>query len=112
MASALQKSTDMTEISDDIAALRRDFSNLLSHLRTGPINNARAAAQGAAEHFSGRAADVYGQASSQAGRMYDQASSRAGKGAEAVAERVEQSPLTTLLMAFSVGFVASWWLSR
>jgi ElaB/YqjD/DUF883 family membrane-anchored ribosome-binding protein len=88
-------------ISSDLAALRRDFATLLADLRAGPLTSAKTSAQQAAEQLSGRASDLYGQASAQA-----------EKSAEAIAREVEERPLTTLVLAFSVGFIASRLLAR
>ncbi len=92
---------DMDTIAKDLAALRRDFAALIADLRDGPLSNAKAAAQEAAGQLGGKAADLYGQASE-----------RAGKGADVIVREIEERPLTTLLLAFSVGFIASRLLSR
>ena len=88
-------------IASDLAALKRDLAALLADLKDTAPGNVRAAAQQAAEQLSGRAADIYGQASAQAGR-----------GAKALAQEIDDRPLTTLLLAFSIGFIASRLLSR
>ena len=92
---------ELSTIANDLATLKRDFASLLADLRSGPLSSARAAAQGAAEQVGSKAADLYGQASAQA-----------GKGADAIIHEIEERPLATLLVAFSVGFVVSRLLSR
>ncbi len=84
-------------IASDLAALKRDLAALLADLKDTAPGNVRAAA----EQLSGRAADIYGQASAQAGR-----------GAKALAQEIDERPLTTLLLAFSIGFIASRLLAR
>jgi ElaB/YqjD/DUF883 family membrane-anchored ribosome-binding protein len=103
---------DLNTISKDLSALKRDFANLLYDLRSGPLTSAKNAAQDRAEQLSGRAADLYGQASGRASDLYGQASDQANKGADMVAQQVGDRPLVTLLMAFSVGFIASRLLPR
>lgn len=88
-------------ISSDLAALRRDFAALIADLKAGPLDSAKASAQQAAEQLSGRASELYGQASAKAERS-----------AEVIAREIEERPLTTLLIAFSVGFIASRLLLR
>ena len=92
---------DLNAISNDLAALKRDFAALLTDLRDGPLSSARAAVQQKAGQIGDRAADLYGQASAQAGKSVD-----------LIAHEIEERPLTTLLLAFSVGFIASRLLSR
>jgi ElaB/YqjD/DUF883 family membrane-anchored ribosome-binding protein len=92
---------DLNTISSDLSALKRDFANLLYDLRSGPLTNARNAAQDRVGQFSDRAANLYSQASDQA-----------GKGADQIAQHVSDRPLVTLLAAFSVGFIASRLLPR
>jgi ElaB/YqjD/DUF883 family membrane-anchored ribosome-binding protein len=92
---------DLNTISSDLSALKRDFSNLLYDLRSGPLTNARNAAQDRASQLSNRAADLYGQASDQA-----------SQGVDRVAQQVGDRPVVSLLMAFSVGFIASRLLPR
>ncbi len=93
--------SDLNAISNDLATLKRDFATLLADLRDGPLSRARTAAQQRAQELGGKAAD-----------LYDQASSRAGQGADVVAQQVGDRPLSTLLLAFSVGFIASRLLAR
>ena len=88
-------------IADDLAALKRDFATLLANLKATQPGHAREAVHNAAEQLSGKAADIYGQATAQAGR-----------GAKVLAQEIEERPLTTLLLAFSIGFIASRLLSR
>ena len=88
-------------IAADLAALKRDFASLLSTLKATQPAQAKEAVQHAAEQLTGKAADIYGQATAQAGR-----------GAKVLAQEIEERPLTTLLLAFSIGFIASRLLSR
>jgi ElaB/YqjD/DUF883 family membrane-anchored ribosome-binding protein len=93
--------SDLDSISRDLAALKQDFATLISDIRSGTLTRAKTAAYDAAEHMAERATDLYGQAAVQA-----------EKGAKALSHEVEQHPLTTLMVAFAVGFVASRLLSR
>ena len=84
-------------ITNDLAALKRDFAALLADLRAAPTANMTAAA----EQLTNKAANLCGDASAQA-----------EKGVKLVAQEIEARPLTSLLLAFSVGFIASRLLSR
>lgn len=78
---------DLNAILNDLAALKRDFTALLTDLRDGGPSSAGAAAQ------------------QNAGQIVDTA-------ADFIAHEMKARPLTTLLLAFSVGFIASRLLSR
>ena len=88
-------------IANDLAALKRDFTALIAEFKANSFDQAKETAQQAAEQLSDKAADIYGQATAKAGR-----------GAQALAHEIEERPLTTLLLAFSVGFIASRLMSR
>ena len=93
--------TDLESIANDLAALKQDFATLIADLRAGTVGRAKTAAHDAAEQLGDRAANLYSQAAAQA-----------EKGARVLAQEIDERPLTTLLVAFAVGFVASRLLSR
>lgn len=81
-----QPATDVDAIAADLAALKRDMAALLANLR---------------DKSAGRAGDIL-----------ERATAQAEAGAKTLAKEVEERPLTALLVAFAVGFVASRLLSR
>lgn len=92
---------DLESIANDLAALKQDFATLIADLRASTTHRASAIAYDAAERISDKASSLYGQATAQA-----------EAGAKALANEVDERPLTALLVAFAVGFVASRVLSR
>ncbi|HYM32278.1 MAG TPA: hypothetical protein VEU47_13315 [Candidatus Cybelea sp.] len=88
---------DVEQLMKDIASLRREFSNLVDHMKAGASDTARASA----EQLGDRARVVY-----------DKLAADADRSAKAIARQVEEQPLLSLLIAFAVGFVASRLLSR
>jgi ElaB/YqjD/DUF883 family membrane-anchored ribosome-binding protein len=92
---------DLDSIASDLAALKQDFASLMTDLRNGTANRARGMARDAASRIADTATN-----------LYDQTASQAEAGIRAISEEVEERPLTALIMAFAVGFVASRMLSR
>ena len=92
---------DLDSIASDLAALKQDFATLIADLRANSTGRATAAAHEAAERVSDTASNLYGQATA-----------RAEASAKALANEVDERPLTALLVAFAVGFVASRILTR
>lgn len=92
-----QPAADLENLAEDMAALKRDFAALLSHVKNG----ANQAARGAANRVGEKASD-----------LYDELGERGRKSAEAVRHEVEERPLTALAIAFAVGFIGGRLLSR
>jgi ElaB/YqjD/DUF883 family membrane-anchored ribosome-binding protein len=98
---ATKAAPDLDSIANDLATLKRDFATLMTDLRDSTAGRARTAAHDAATQIADKASNLYGQAAS-----------RAEAGVKAVSHEIEERPLTALLMAFAVGFVASRVLAR
>lgn len=81
---------DLQKISSDIQALKDDLARLMAHIKTS-----------ATETVSGEAS-----------RFYNNIASEGQRQAAALAQSVEDKPLTSVLVAFAVGFVAARVLSR
>ena len=91
MSGSTQASDDVSALRDDIAALQRDVGLLLRHLKTD-------AATGAQD-----AADQFGESASQA---YHQLAEESARSVEALGRRVEERPLTALMVAAAIGYAA------
>ena len=81
---------DMANVADDLAALKKDFAILLKHVKAN-------AGAGASEALT--------QISDHAHEWYDTLADQSSKSAKMISRQVEAQPLTSLLLAFSVGFV-------
>lgn len=99
-----ETSPDLARISDDLAVLKRDFAELIGHVRGGAMKGA------------GEAADaLLGSAGAMGDKtraVYDDLAAQAACSAKAIGGQVEQRPLISLLLAFGVGVLASRLLPR
>ena len=86
---------------NDIVALKRDFAALAGHLKSGGV--------AAAGDFAKAAG---GQVGDEAAHLMALLASHGERSAKAIGQKVEEQPLLSLLIAFSLGFVASRMLSR
>ncbi|HZL59352.1 MAG TPA: hypothetical protein VFC38_06600 [Stellaceae bacterium] len=82
--------TDVETIRGDLDSLKSDLAGLMDHVKNGAL-------QGVA----GRVDDV----TTEARRLYGQFTAESERQAEALARRVEERPLTSLLIAFGLGFL-------
>ncbi len=90
-------SPDLGALQDDIAALKRDVATLLGHLQKETANGAR----GAAERLE-----------KQAGLIYRTVTAEGHKSAEALSQRIEDQPLTAVLVAAGIGYLGGRLLAR
>jgi ElaB/YqjD/DUF883 family membrane-anchored ribosome-binding protein len=72
--------SDFDTVRDDVSSLKRDFAQLLDHLKSGTL-----------EGLSG---------------TVDGVSDEARRQAEKLAKHVEEKPLSSVLIAFGIGFLA------
>jgi len=89
-AKARTNGADLDTIRDDIDALRKDLARLMEHVKSGAMHN-----------IAGQVEEM----SDEARRLYNQALAEGERGAEALARQVEERPLTSLLIAFGLGFI-------
>jgi ElaB/YqjD/DUF883 family membrane-anchored ribosome-binding protein len=75
--------SDLTQIVNDIQALKADLARLVEHLKTSATDTV----------------------SSEASRLYDTISAEGQRQAAALAHTVEEKPLASVLIAFAIGFV-------
>ena len=92
---------DFDAIIRDVAALRQDFADLMSQMKSGVLKGA-----------SGAAENILGQLGDRANRLYDGVTAQGERSVKAVSRQVEERPMVSLLVAFGVGFIASRLLSR
>jgi ElaB/YqjD/DUF883 family membrane-anchored ribosome-binding protein len=92
---------DFGAIVRDIAALRQDFADLMSQMKSGALKGANGAAE-----------DALGELSDKAKHLYDRVTAQGERTVKAVGRQVEERPVMSLLIAFGVGFIASRLLSR
>lgn len=81
---------DLEKIAGDIQALKKDLARLMEHIKTG-------------------ASDTV---SEEASRLYGSIASEGQRQAAALAQSVEEKPLTSVAIAFAIGFIAARVLSR
>ena len=92
---------DFDAIVRDIAALRQDFADLMSQMKSGALKGANGAAE-----------DILGELSDKANHLYDRVTAQGERTVKAVGRQVEERPVVSLLIAFGVGFIASRLLTR
>jgi ElaB/YqjD/DUF883 family membrane-anchored ribosome-binding protein len=95
------KTSDLEAIMDDIATLKRDFGQLAEHLRTGAVDGA-----------TGAARDATARISDETRRLYGNVAAQGQHSVKALGRRVEEQPVTSLLIAFALGMIGSRILSR
>jgi ElaB/YqjD/DUF883 family membrane-anchored ribosome-binding protein len=87
---------DLDAIVRDLAALRQEFSDLMSQMKSGAFKGANDAAE-----------NILGQLGDRAGHLYDSVTAQGKRSVEAVGRHAEERPVMSLLIAFGIGFVAS-----
>lgn len=95
---------DLERIIADFASLKRDFTELVGHVGSGAVNGAGDAA-GALRESVGRLGE-------KTRGVYDALASQGQRSAKAIGQQIEKRPVTSLLIAFGVGLIASRLLSR
>jgi hypothetical protein len=94
-------SADFGAIADDLVTLRRDFAALMVQIKPGASNGA-----------NGTVKKTLDQLGDTANHLYDNLATQGGRSAKAISRQVEEQPVISLLIAFSVGFIASRLLIR
>jgi ElaB/YqjD/DUF883 family membrane-anchored ribosome-binding protein len=88
-------------IVDDLGTLKRDLARLMDQMKSGAIDGASETAQNLLSQINERASDLYENMSDQGERSV-----------KALTRQVEERPITSLLVAFGIGLIASRLLSR
>ena len=92
---------DFDAIVRDLAALRQDFTDLMSQMKSGALKGANDATE-----------NILGQLGDRASDLYDSVTAQGERSVKAVGRQVEERPVMSLLIAFGVGFIASRLLIR
>ena len=90
-------STDVQAIMTDLASLRDDIAALTKHVSASAYDASSAAA---------------GKLNTEATKAYKNIAAQGQRSAKMISHQVEEQPLTTLLIAFALGFVGSRMLQR
>lgn len=96
-----ETSGQTNRIAEDLAALKQDVAALIRQMKDLAMREAGRVSQDAADTLSDRAAD-----------LYDTVSEKSRRSADALSARVEEQPVTSLLLAFAAGFIFSKFLTR
>ena len=92
---------DFQAVLNDISSLKSDIAALASSLSNGAVN--------VTSDVTNKAAAQIGD---QASRIYDNVASQSQKSAKLVSQQVEAQPITSVLIAFAIGFIGSRLLSN
>ena len=90
-------SPDLNALQADLAALKRDVSGLMEHLKLGATNGARSAAA---------------QLDDGARQFYNDVAAKGDLSAKAISRQIEEQPLVALMIALGVGYIGGRVLSR
>ncbi len=86
------RQTDINALSADVERLKKDLAKALEHLKAGAVHSAT----DLAENVSDEAAEIYAALAK-----------RSDRAAKVLGKHVEEQPITSLLVAFTVGFFLS-----
>jgi ElaB/YqjD/DUF883 family membrane-anchored ribosome-binding protein len=101
MSGDATEKTDLDAIAADVAALKRDLAALIAHVRSG-----------ATEGIAGAARQATTQLGEEAKELYDRLAAEGERTAQTISRHVDEQPLTSVLIAFAVGFIAARLLPR
>jgi len=99
MASRTQ--SDFESIAGDVISLKRDLARLMDRVKNGSYDAGK-----------GSTADAVERLSKDADRVYRALSKHGERSVSAISRRVEEQPLTSVLIAFGVGLISGRLLSR
>jgi ElaB/YqjD/DUF883 family membrane-anchored ribosome-binding protein len=95
---AAQEKTDIDILRNDLSALRADLAALVEHIKDG---KATGAARQAGNHLG-----------EEARQLYERLAAEGARSMKSLGSTLEEQPVTSLLVAFAVGFVGGRLLSR
>lgn len=88
---------DLAALQNDINALKKDVATLLGHLQAETVNGARSAAN---------------RLEKQAEQIYRSVAAEGQKQAEVLSNKIEDQPITAVLVAAGLGYLGGRLLSR
>jgi hypothetical protein len=91
MTAANDSDNDLGALRDDLAALKRDVTGLIEHLKTGATNSAQNAAD---------------QLDDGAHRLCRNVVAESERSAKVIGREIEEHPLLALLIALGVGYIS------
>lgn len=86
------RQSDINALTADVERLKKDLAKALEHLKAGAVNSATDLAENVSE---------------EALELYEALQKRSDRAAKVLSKQVEEQPLTSLLVAFTVGFFLS-----
>jgi ElaB/YqjD/DUF883 family membrane-anchored ribosome-binding protein len=98
MSAAAKEKTDLDTLADDVAALKRDLTALIAHIR--------------GDGLAGAARQATAQLGDEAKEFYAKLAAEGERTAQAIARHVDEQPLTSVLIAFAAGLLAGRLLTR
>jgi ElaB/YqjD/DUF883 family membrane-anchored ribosome-binding protein len=93
--------SDLEALAGDVTSLKRTLARLMDRVKNGSNGAAKGSTVEAVERLS-----------KDADRVYRTLSQRGERSVNAIAQRVERQPLTSVLIAFGVGLISGRLLSR
>jgi ElaB/YqjD/DUF883 family membrane-anchored ribosome-binding protein len=87
---------DFDTLADEVATLKSDFAEAIAQIKSGAV-----------DHASEKAEQLLAQLGDRANELYDNVAEHGAETVEAVRGQVTARPLTAILIAFGVGFIAS-----
>jgi ElaB/YqjD/DUF883 family membrane-anchored ribosome-binding protein len=97
------KKSDLDALTADVERLKKDLAKTLDHVKTATEHMKNAAVNNAVNG----AANIADHLSDEANEIYRNMAKRGDKAAKAIGRQVEEQPITSLLVAFSAGFILS-----
>ncbi len=104
MAASKNTDADFNALRDDLAALKGDMANLISHLSDRAASGAQSAANGAQ--------GALGMMDERAREALRSASAEGDRAVKAMGQKVEEQPVTALLIALGIGYIGGRLLAR
>lgn len=95
--SANETASDLEALRADIAAVKRDLAAALAHLKSGAVHGTR---------------NATAQIRDSVAELSESLSAQGERAAKTIGDHIEQQPFTSVLIAFSAGFLLSRILPR
>ncbi len=97
MSATAKSHSDLTQLQDDVAALKRDLTGLIADMKKGAANGAHRVAK---------------QVDDEATRLYRSLAAEGERSVKLIEQQIEEQPLVALLIALGLGYIGGRLLSR